>query len=50
MFIDELRVIREKRSLETLGMTTEQLNFYYKKGADEMMKIIEEMRKKIATD
>lgn len=31
--------------METIGMTTEQLNAYYKKGADEMMKKIEEIRK-----
>ena len=45
MFIDELRTIRERQSMETLGMTTEQLNDYYKKGSDEMMKRIEEIRK-----
>jgi len=45
MFIDELRTIREEISLETIGMTTDQLNAYYKKGADEMMKRIEEVRK-----
>jgi len=41
MSINELRKIRERRSLETLGMTMEQLNGVFKKGADEMMKIIE---------
>jgi hypothetical protein len=45
MFMDELRTIRERKSMETLGMTTEQLNDYYKTGADEMMNMIEEIRK-----
>jgi hypothetical protein len=46
MFIDELRTIREEISLKTIDMTTEQLNAYYKKGANEMMKRIEDIRKK----
>lgn len=49
MSINELRKIRERRSLETLGMTTEQLNGVFKKGADEMMKIIEKKRTEAGT-
>ena len=44
MSIDELREIRERRSIEALGMTPEQLNAFFKKGADEIMKMIMKKR------
>ena len=48
MFIDELRTIREELSLKTIDMNSEQLNAYYKKGADEAMEKIDKIRKETA--
>ena len=45
MTLDEIRTIREKQSLETIGMTSEQLHTYFSKGADCLEKMIEEKRK-----
>ena len=44
MILDEIRAIREKQSLETIGMTTEQLHAYFSKGADALEKMMKEIR------
>ena len=46
MTVDEVRAIREKKSLETVGMSVSELNAYYSKGANEMQKRIDAIRKK----
>ena len=46
MTVDEVRAIREKKSLETVGMSVSELNAYYSKGANEVQKRIDEIRKK----
>jgi len=42
--VEEVRAIKEKKSLETTGMTGEELSAYYAKGATEMQKLIDEIR------
>jgi len=44
--IDEIRAIKERMSLETCNMNSNELNAYYKKGAIEMQKRIDDIRKK----
>jgi len=44
MTVDEVRAIREKKSLETIGMTTEELNKYFDKGANEIQEMINEIQ------
>ena len=44
MIQDELRAIRERQSLETRGMTTEEAKIYFKKGADEARKIMAKLK------
>jgi len=46
MMIDEIRAIREKTSLETIGMTIEELRQYFAKGAAEIEGRIVEIRNK----
>ena len=46
MTVDETRTIREKISLETIGMNTEELNMLFSKGAAESERLIAEIRKK----
>ena len=46
MTVDEVRAIREKTSLETIGMTTEELNQYFAQGAADIERRIAEIRKK----
>ena len=38
MTLEEIRTIREKQSLETIGMTTEQLHEYFSKDANNLKK------------
>ena len=45
MTLEEIREIREKMSLEIVGMTTEEINNYYKVGKEEFLNDIAEMRK-----
>ena len=45
MTVEEVRAIREKISLETVGMTTDELHAYFAKGAVKMEKRIAEIRK-----
>jgi len=42
--VDEIREIREKKSLETIGMTVEEKAAYYSKGAAEVQKRIDAIR------
>ena len=44
--IDEIRAIKERISLETCNMNSNELSAYYKKGAAEIQKRIDEIRKK----
>ena len=44
MTVDEVRAIREKKSLETIEMTTKELNAYFNNGAEAIKKMIEEVR------
>ena len=44
--MDEIRAIKEQISLETCNMNSKELNAYYKKGAGEMQKRIDAIRKK----
>jgi len=46
MTVEEFRAIREKKSLEIVGMNGKQLHEYFKKGADAFEKDVYEMRKK----
>ena len=46
MTVDEVRAIREKMSLETIGMTSEELHQYFTQGAADIKQRIEEIRKK----
>ena len=46
MTLEEIKKIREKQSLETIGMTTEEASAYFKKGADYIKKIMEELKQK----
>ena len=45
MTVDEVRAIREKKSLETVGMSVSELNAYYSKGATKAQQMIDEIRK-----
>jgi uncharacterized hydantoinase/oxoprolinase family protein len=45
MTVAEVREIREKQSLETIGLNTEELHDYFAKGASKIQFIIDEMRK-----
>ena len=47
--MDEIRAIKERKSLETVGMSVSELNAYYSKGAGEMQKRIDAIRKKQST-
>ena len=44
MNVREVRAIREKLSLQTKGMTAEQLNNFYRESTEKALKTIEEMR------
>ena len=44
MTIDEIREIKEKMSLETVGMNTDELRSYYSKGANKIQKMIDKIR------
>jgi hypothetical protein len=46
MTIDEIRAIREATSLETIGMTTEELHQHFARGATDIERRIAEIRKK----
>jgi len=46
MNLQEIRAIREKKSLEIVGMNGKQLHEYFKKGADVFEKDVFEMRRK----
>jgi len=46
MKLEEIKAIREKQSLETIGMTTEEAAAYFKKGADELIQMMEELKQK----
>jgi len=46
MKVDEIRAIREKTSLETIGMTTEELRIYFAQGATDIERRIAKIRKK----
>ena len=48
MTVAEVREIREKKSVEWANLSTEQRNAEVKKGAEQIQKRIEEMRKKAA--
>ena len=45
MTLAEVRVIRERQSLETVGMTADELRAYFAKGASEAQRMIDEIRK-----
>ena len=45
MTVAEAREIREKKSIEWSNLTLEELNAEIKKGADQVQKLIEEIRK-----
>ena len=49
MTVDEVRAIREKKSLETIGMTTEELSSYFSKGASEIQRMVDKIRKESST-
>lgn len=44
MTVNEVREIRERQSLETAGMSTDELHEYYSVGAFEMQILIGRMR------
>ena len=44
MTLDEIREIRERQSLETIGMTTAEAAAYFRKGAEKALQRIEEIR------
>ena len=48
MTLEEIKAIRERKSLETIGMTTEEAAAYFKKGADNIKKIMEELKQEKA--
>ena len=48
MTLDEIKIIRERKSLETKGMTTEEAAAYFKKGADNIKKIMDELKQERA--
>jgi hypothetical protein len=45
MTIAEVRAVREKQSIETVGLTTEGLRAYFADGANEIQKMIDEVRR-----
>jgi len=45
MTVDEVRSIKEKKSLETAGMSVSELNSYYAVGASEIQKKVDAIRK-----
>jgi hypothetical protein len=45
MTVAEVREIKEKQSLETAGMTAEELHSYYRRGAAEIQEKIDLFRK-----
>jgi len=47
MSIEEIRTIKEKMSLEAVGMNANELHSYYSKGAREIQKMINEVRSEI---
>ena len=48
MTLAEIKKIRERQSLETIGMTTAEAAAYFKKGADEINRIIDEIKQEKA--
>ena len=42
--VEEIREIRERNSLETIGMSVDELNAYFAKGAAEAQKRIDAIR------
>jgi len=44
MTLEEIRKIRDRKSLETANMSIDELNAYFKKGADNIRKIMAEQR------
>jgi len=46
MTINEVRAIRERTSLETIGMNTEELRRYFAQGATDIERQIADIRKK----
>ena len=48
MTLEEIREIRERKSLETIGMTFEEAAAYFKKGADEARRIMAELKQEKA--
>ena len=48
MTLEEIKKIREKQSLETINMTTEEAMAYFKKGADEARRIMEDLKQERA--
>ena len=48
MTLEEIREIRERQSLETIGMTTEEAITYFRKGAEKALRRIEEIRQEKA--
>nr|AGS54212.1 hypothetical protein [uncultured bacterium contig00107] len=50
MTITEVRAIREKQSLETVRLTTEDLRAYFAEGAGEIQRMIDETRKERETE
>ena len=48
MTLAEIKEIRERQSLETIDMTTAEATAYFKKGADEINRIIEEIKQEKA--
>ena len=42
--VEEIREIRERNSLETIGMSVDELNAYFAKGAGELQKRIDAIR------
>jgi len=49
MTLDEVQCIKEQMSLETIGMSVDELNAYHSKGASEMQKRIEAIRNQQGT-
>jgi len=45
MTVKEVKAIKEKMSLETTGMTGQDLSAYYSQGAKEIQKMVEYRRK-----
>ena len=48
MTLDEIREIRERQSLETIGMTTAEAAAYFRKGAEKALQRIEEIKQEKA--